>query len=204
MACCCSAQNATCEMCRCDPPTAPYEWGLSFSLSATDVCFTSFQAGRGYYGYKDSVNESISVTLLGGNSPDFCNIASVSALNLPGNSRITAQAYIQTSGTQCRLFASINLQLRRILSWTCPDGSFTTTRTFLAFMDASAEIVYPPFPCAGSSFAVPMTSSIFPQIEPTALAEDFVCPPFTVFNNIWGFTNPCIAVPVSFTATITT
>jgi hypothetical protein len=125
-------------------------------------------------------------------------------LEIPGNSRITAQAFIQTSGTQCRLTASINLQLRRILSWTCPDGSFTTTRTFLASLSVFNEIVYPPFPCAGSSFEVPMTSSIIPQVQPTALAQEFVCPPFTIFNNIWGYANPCIAVPVSFTATITT
>ena len=200
MACCC---NATCEMCRCDPPPAPYEWGLSFNLSASDVCFTSVWLGRGYAGYKDSVNESISVTLPGRHSPDYCNIASVFDLHLPGNKRITAQAFITTSGTQCKLFASINLRLSRTLSWTCPDGSFTTTRTFLASVSAFAEIVYPPFPCAGSSFAVPMTGSFLVQVD--ALEEEFVCfPPFREYNNIWGLTGPCIAVPVSFTATITT
>jgi hypothetical protein len=205
MACCCGQPDATCATCRCNPLTAPYEWGLNFNLAAGGVCFVA----RGFVedvGYKDSVNESISVTLQGAttNISPSCNLAGTS-LNLPGNRFLTAQATISTRGTQCVLTVGIALNLRRVITFTCPDGTPALTREFLTSLSASGEVVFAPFACAGSSFEVPMLGSFLGRTG--VVQEEYICPPyppFIVTQNIWNYTGPCSLVSVSFTATITT
>ena len=205
MACCCGQPDATCATCRCNPLTAPYEWGLNFSVAAGGVCFTV----RGFFeivGHTDSVNENISVTLQGAttNISPNCNLAGT-FLNLPGNRSIGAQATISTRGTQCVLAVGINLNLRRVITFTCPDGTPALTREFGTSLSASGEVVFAPFACAGSSFDVPMSGFFLGRDQ--VVQEGWVCPPyppFIVTENIWNYTGPCSAVPVSFTATITT
>jgi hypothetical protein len=174
-------------------------------VTADDVCFTA-PAFTDIVGYKSSVNESISVTLPGAttNISPNCNLAGV-VLDLPGNRRLSATAAIGTRGTQCVLTVSMTLNLKRVITFTCPDNTTTLTREFSTALDAIGEVVFTPFACAGSSFEVPMLGSFVGRNN--VVSEGYICPPyppFIVTQNIWNYTGPCSLVSVSFTATITT